>query len=232
MFDINVFNQIMSEFYFIRRWKSLPGNELHIISSGRQPFNELAAIAGSIHPYMTALHLRERSKTARELIEGIDLLLAAGVPADRIIVNDRADVAAAAGIGGVQLAYHSLDIWHVKRLFPQLRVGKSVHSQEEALQAQDAGADYVIYGHIFATPSKPGIPARGIEALRKLTELVRIPVIAIGGVKPGCVVGVMDAGAAGVAVMSGLLEADDPVNEAEAYYLNLQRRSDVHEPTS
>lgn len=215
-----------------RELRVLAGRELHVVSTGRQSFAELAGIAGAIRPYVDAIHLRERTKTARELLEGIGLLLAAGVPADRIVINDRADVAAAAGVRGVQLAYHSLEVSAVKRLFPQLRVGKSVHSAEEALQAEAEGADYVFYGHIYATASKPDLPARGIEALRRLTDLVRIPVIAIGGVKPDNVTEVLRAGAAGIAVMSGLLEAPDPLSEAVAYRNYLHTGRESHEQSN
>ncbi|KIL41311.1 transcriptional regulator [Gordoniibacillus kamchatkensis] len=197
--------------------------ELHVISTGRQPFADLAAAMRDIHRFVSCFHLREKTKTAAELMAAIELLQAAGMPAERIVVNDRADVAAAAGASGVHLAYHSLSVSAVKRLFPQLRVGKSVHSEEEAVQAEAEGADYVMYGHIFPTSSKPGLPARGIEALRLLAARVRIPVVAIGGIKPPDAGAVLNAGAAGVAVMSGILEADDPGRAAAAYYDALYR---------
>lgn len=202
--------------------------ELHIVSTGKQSFKELAGIAAVLRPYVHALHLRERSRTARELMDGIGLLLAAGVPADRIVVNDRADVAAAAGVRGVQLAWHSLDAAMVKGLFPQLRVGKSVHTAEEALQAEAEGADYVIYGHVYATASKPDLPARGTDSLRGVVDRVGVPVIAIGGVKPENVPEILRAGARGVAVMSGILEASDPADAAAAYCHHLQAGGEDH----
>jgi thiazole tautomerase (transcriptional regulator TenI) len=202
----------------IQEAKFLIRKELHVVSTGRQSLADLAAIARDIRPYVTAFHLREKTKTACELMEGIELLQAAGVPPGQIIVNDRADVAAAAGIRGVHLAYHSLSVSAVKKLFPRMCVGKSVHSEAEAVQAEAEGADYVMYGHIFPTSSKPGLPARGTEALRLLAARVRIPVIAIGGVKPSDVTGILGAGAAGAAVMSGVLEADDPISAAASYH--------------
>jgi thiazole tautomerase (transcriptional regulator TenI) len=191
--------------------------ELHIVSTGRQSLAELAGIAGEIHPYVTAFHLREKTKTARELLEGIGLMLAAGVSLGQIRVNDRADVAAAAGVRGVHLAHHSLDIGDVKRLFPGLAVGKSVHSGAEALQAEAEGADYVFYGHIYPTASKPDLPARGIKALGRVSEIVNIPVIAIGGITPPDIAALTQAGASGAAVMSGVLDAEDPLREVQAY---------------
>lgn len=210
----------------------MTGRELHVVSTGRQPLDELARIAGLIHPYVDAFHLRERAKTARELLEGIGMLLAAGVPANRIVVNDRADVAAAAGVRGAQLGHHSLDASDVKKWFPQLRIGRSVHSLHEAVAAEEEGADYVIFGHVYATASKPGSPARGPGELRLLASSVRIPVIAIGGVMPANVADTLEAGAAGVAVMSGILEAADPVSAAAAYYQCLHNGRENHGPSS
>jgi thiazole tautomerase (transcriptional regulator TenI) len=202
----------------------MAGKELHIISTGDQPLAELVRIAAATHRFAAAFHLREKAKTARELAEGVELLLDADVPPERIVVNDRADVAAAAGVRGAHLAWHSLDVRAVKRLFPQLRIGKSVHSEAEALQAEAEGADYVLFGHIFATASKIGLPARGLEALRLLAARVKVPVIAIGGVTPERVPAVLQAGAAGVAVMSGIMKASDPVRAAQAYYEVLHNR--------
>lgn len=211
----------------------MAGMELHVVSTGRQPFGEMARVAGLIHPYVDAFHLREREKTARELLEGIAMLLAAGVPVDRIVVNDRADVAAAANVRGVQLAHHSLEVSDVKKWFPQLRIGRSVQSLKEAVEAEEQGADYVIFGHVHETASKPGVPARGLEQLRLLASRVRIPVIAIGGVKPANVAETLEAGAAGIAVMSGILGAADPIQEAAAYHRCLRRgREQNHGPTN
>ncbi|MEK1830709.1 thiamine phosphate synthase [Priestia megaterium] len=72
----------------------------------------------------------------------------------KIIVNDRVDVAHALKAKGVQLAYHSLDVSVVIDAFPSLIVGKSVHSVEEALEAEKDGAHYILYGHIYSTHSK------------------------------------------------------------------------------
>ncbi len=123
----------------------------------------------------------------------------AGVDPRRIIVNDRADVAAAMYVYGVHLAYHSLDVAQAKAVFPGLAAGKSVHSADEAVLAEEEGADYLIFGHVFPTASKPGMAARGVEALREVIAKVKVPVIAIGGLTPLNAAEVLDAGAAGIA---------------------------------
>ncbi|MED4271331.1 thiazole tautomerase TenI [Geobacillus stearothermophilus] len=187
---------------------------LHFISTGRQTADEFAAICARIHPYADAIHIREKEKTAREVAEFVAALLYAGVPPQKIIVNDRVDVAAVYGVKGVQLAYHSLPVRAVRRSFPDLTVGCSVHSLTEAKQAEEDGAHFCLYGHMFPTASKPGLPPRSIDSLREMAASVCIPVIAIGGIHAGNACRVMEAGAAGVAVLSAVFLAPDPVVEA------------------
>lgn len=90
------------------------------------------------------------------------------------------------------------------------QVGVSVHSREEAVYAEKAGADYLIAGHIFLTDCKKGVPARGLDFLREVCEAVGIPVFAIGGMNLEHGRAAMGAGAAGVCMMSELMESDTP----------------------
>lgn len=191
--------------------------ELHLISNGKLPLAEFADVAAHVWPWVTAIHLRERMKTAQELLDGIDLLRQAGVPPERLYVNDRADVAAAAGIRGVHLAYHSLEPGQVKAILPLIRIGKSVHSIAEARHAEANGADYVMFGHVFATKSKAGLAGRGLAELAEVVRAVSIPVIAIGGITPENAESVLESGAKGIAVMSGILGAANPARAAEDY---------------
>ncbi|MEW9669290.1 thiazole tautomerase TenI [Ammoniphilus sp. 3BR4] len=191
--------------------------ELHLISNGKQALEQFADVASLVHPIVQAVHLREKARTARELWDGIQHLALRGVPLNKIYLNDRADVAWSAGAKGVQLAYHSLPPAAVKKAFPQLRVGRSVHSLSEAREMEQQGADYVIFGHVFPSGSKPGLEARGVEALAEVAGQIRIPVIAIGGIHPENVKDVINAGAAGIAVMSGILDAGDPLAAAQHY---------------
>ncbi|MCP8968131.1 thiamine phosphate synthase [Ectobacillus ponti] len=191
------------------------GRGFHLVSNGRMSFEEMAAAAKEAD----FLHLREPGKSARELSEGIELLLKQGVLPEKIIVNDRVDVAMAKGVHGVQLGYRSLSVAEVKRVWPNVRTGCSVHSLGEAEAAAACGADWLIYGHIFSTNSKAGVPPRGLAELALIGERVPVPVpvIAIGGMTPGRIAEVMEAGAAGIAVMSGIWEAADPAAEVRKY---------------
>jgi len=195
----------------------LAKKEFHVISTGRQHGSELVEIVASIHPYVDFIHLREKTKTARELAGIISTLLEKGVPLEKLVVNDRVDVAAAFKAKGVQLAYHSLNAKVVRECFPNLRIGCSVHSLEEATKADGEGADYCLYGHVFETECKDGILPRGLNELERIVQHVRVPVIAIGGIKPDNVEQVLQTKAAGIAVMSGVFLAANPVAEVQAY---------------
>ncbi|WP_256236994.1 thiazole tautomerase TenI [Bacillus sp. EB600] len=191
--------------------------ELHVVSNGKMSMEQLADILADIHPFVTAIHLREKQKSARELYQAIQLLSKRNIPLSKIIINDRVDVALVTGVAGVQLAYHSLETTTVKKCFPQLTVGYSIHSLEEGQQSEQDRAEYVIYGHIFPSKSKPGLTPRGLDELKRITSLLDIPVIAIGGITPKNTFQTMQAGASGIAVMSGILEALDPLSAVKAY---------------
>lgn len=95
--------------------------------------------------------------------------------------------------------------------------GESIHSVDAVRRAEDAGADYVVAGTIFNSPSHPGVPPAGLGFLAEVCRAVSIPVIAIGGITPEKARGCIDAGAAGVAVLSTIMRAVDP-REAAAEY--------------
>jgi thiamine-phosphate pyrophosphorylase len=120
----------------------------------------------------------------------------------RVLVNDRADVARAAGCDGVHLTTSSLGAVAVRRAFgEEFLIGVSTHTLQEARAARDGGADFAVFGPVFDTPSKRayGRPV-GVEALAKAAlELSPFPLVALGGVGEAQVKDVCEAGAAGVA---------------------------------
>ncbi|AST90439.1 thiamine phosphate synthase [Sutcliffiella cohnii] len=191
--------------------------KLHVITDGKKTNEELTNILRSIHPYVDRIHIREKEKTARELAQLLEQILKSGVPANKLIVNDRVDVAQAFSVRGVQLAFHSLDVQLVKQSFPRLEIGCSVHSIEEAAYAEKNGADFLLYGHIFTTSSKLGQQPRGIDNLKEMTEKSSVPIIGIGGITPKNLKQVASTGASGVAVMSGIMESKNPVLMAKRF---------------
>jgi thiamine-phosphate pyrophosphorylase len=125
------------------------------------------------------------------------------------VVNDRLDVAMAAGADGVHLGQDDLSVAVARRLWPGRIVGQSTHSVEQAMQAEREGADYIGVGPVHATPTKPGRPAVGLEYVRAASARVRIPWFAIGGIDAGNVAAVIAAGARGVAVVRAVCDAHD-----------------------
>jgi thiazole tautomerase (transcriptional regulator TenI) len=197
---------------------------LHVVTSGSQPLETVlrmaeAAWAGG----MDMLQLREKRLTARECMDWVEAL-ANVMPRERILVNDRVDVAAASRCGGAHLAYHSLTPAEAKRVLDQVQVaGRSVHSWEEAKTAVIQGADYLYFGHVFASPSKPGLAPRGTGMLGSLVERIAVPIIAIGGITPENVAEVLDSGCAGIAVLSGITGQDDPGRATVRYREAIKR---------
>jgi thiamine-phosphate pyrophosphorylase len=119
----------------------------------------------------------------------------------RVLVNDRLDVALAAQAHGVHLGTHSMPVDIVRRLAPrEFVVGVSCHSLEEALAAESAGADYILLGPIFATPSKLRYgPPLGLAKLREVTLRISVPVLALGGITIDRIAACRENGAAGIA---------------------------------
>ena len=152
-----------------------------------------------------ALHLRSSRASGRKLHEmAVTLATYQQGTGCWLIVNDRIDIAAAVRARGVQLASHSLAIAEARLVSPELPLGASVHSIEEAVEAEAAGASWCVAGTVFETPSHSGrVPAR-VEFIAQVVGAVRIPVIAIGGVRPEDVASLRQAGAYGVATIRGV----------------------------
>jgi thiamine-phosphate pyrophosphorylase len=149
----------------------------------------------------TIVQLRNPAATVRELErEASELVAGSSVP---VVVSARVDVALATRAAGVNLPEPDLTIADARRLLGGDRlVGRSVHSVGAALEAEEEGADYVIFGPVFATASHPGRAAAGLGALAGVAAAVRIPVLAIGGVDPERAAECLRKGAAGYAAIS------------------------------
>jgi thiamine-phosphate pyrophosphorylase len=157
------------------------------------------------------IQLRERG------LEDVDLVAmaaqirreTAGTPA-RLVINDRIDVALAAGADGVHLPARAVSGTRVRAIVPSgFLVGRSVHSTEEAVGAAAEGCDYVVFGTVFESAGKPaGHAVAGIEALSRVCAAVSMPVLAIGGITVDRVAEVVRAGAVGVAGI-GLFATED-----------------------
>jgi thiamine-phosphate pyrophosphorylase len=127
------------------------------------------------------------------------------------IVNDRLDLALAAGADGVHLGRDDLPVREARRITPPgFIIGASVGTLEEAVSAVSEGADYIALSPTFDTASKDDAgPGKGLDTLRVIRLAVDVPVIAIGGIGPGNVADVLDTGADGVAVISAVVGEQD-----------------------
>ena len=161
---------------------------------------------------LLTVQLRERDLSVREL-----MALAREVQAitascgSQLLINDRIDIALALEGVGVHLRSNSLPLPVARKMLgPQRLLGMSVHAVEEAVRAEAAGADYIVLGPIYETPSKQMFgPPLGIHTLEKACTLVRIPIIGIGGVTAARAREMRHAGAFGAAVITAILGADD-----------------------
>ncbi|BCB03822.1 thiamine phosphate synthase [Bacillus sp. KH172YL63] len=203
-----------------------PKGHLHAISSGTQSMEEVIDIVKVIHPYADVIHLREKSWTDHDWVTAIDQLRDASVPIEKICINHRVDIAALKDVKRVQLGYQSVPVGMVKDRFPHLKVGASVHNLQEAEEAFRQGADYLLYGNIYPTSSKPGKPGAGISKLEEMAHAFPVPTIALGGVTTERVREIVSVGAHGIAVLSGIFLSQDPEESARKYQEALQREVD------
>jgi len=190
---------------------------------------ELAAVVGEcLAAGLLAVQVREKDLGAADLAFLCRRLLAATRDAGAmLVVNDRVDVALAVGADGVQRTHTSLAVDDIRAVAGRrLRIGVSVHSLEDAVDAELKGADWVTYGPVYETPSKrPYGAPQGLERLATVARGLRIPVVAIGGITPERVKEVRQAGARGVAVISAILAADSPADATRRFQEALARNA-------
>jgi len=159
-----------------------------------------------------AIQLRERDLSARELATlAREVQAVTASRRSQLLINDRIDVALALEGVGVHLRSNSLPVSVARQMLGTQRLlGISVHSVEEAVQGESQGADYIVLGPIYETPSKQLFgPPLGVHTVEKACRLVRIPIIGIGGVTAARAREMRRAGAFGAAVMTAILGATD-----------------------
>jgi len=190
--------------------------KLHAISTGRQSLDKWMNISLNIHNYVDYLHIRERNWSQEKKKIAIQTLLKEGVPENKLILNNEPDLTEKFQLKGVHFP-ENIDIENYKKRYWQL--GISIHDYNQAVLKERQGADYLFFGNVFETSSKPGLPGKGLRSLEQVIEAVHSPVIAIGGITPDRAADCISSGAAGVAVLSGIYEAEDPIQNAKAYCL-------------
>lgn len=159
--------------------------------------------------------VRAKALTTRSLVALSRVVVDAVRPYDaRVVVNDRLDVALAAGADGVHLGADDLAVADARRLAPDLMVGATCRTRAGAAEAAAAGADYAGFGPVLATASKAGLPAPlGVDAVEGAAGV--LPLVAIGGLTAAAAADARAAGAHGVAVIGAIWRHPDPLAAAK-----------------
>ncbi|MFC0218284.1 thiamine-phosphate pyrophosphorylase [Pseudochelatococcus lubricantis] len=202
--------------------RRLPAPSVLIVTDRRQ----LAGGAGGLGPLADTafaggcrwISLREKDLDADAQVElARDLKRRAAAVGGRVTVHGAAEIALRAGVDGVHLPEAANAAAARAVLGEDALIGQSVHTPEQARDADPAHLDYIIAGPAFATASKPGYgPWLGATGLAVIVQAARVPVIAIGGIDANSAPVCLAAGAAGVAVMGGVMRAADPAAEVRA----------------
>ncbi|MCR1784202.1 thiamine phosphate synthase [Nocardioides carbamazepini] len=177
--------------------------------------DDLSLLPALVDAGIDGFQVRDKALPTGALVALTRTVLAAVRPAGvTVVVNDRLDVALAAGADGVHLGAADLAVADARRLAPGLVVGATCRTRAEVAAAASDGADYAGFGPVFATDSKPGLPAPlGVAAMTDATGL--LPLLAIGGITAGTAGEVREAGAHGVAVIGAIWRHPDPVVAAK-----------------
>ncbi|HEX9083736.1 MAG TPA: thiamine phosphate synthase [Gemmatimonadaceae bacterium] len=171
-------------------------------------------VAAAVRGGATSVQVRLKSATSREVVEITRAIMSkVSVP---VIVNDRADIALAAGAAGVHVGEADLPVAAIRRFVPaDFIVGASLGSDAEVANAKDA--DYVGIGPVYGSDSKNDAgSAIGVEGFKRLAALVAHPALAVGGITADRALQITVAGAAGVAVINAIFKADDPETATRA----------------
>ena len=180
------------------------------VPASELPDRVAAALAG-LPPAVAAVQLRAKDMGGKDMLALARALRGVARAAGQwLMVNDRLDVAVAAGADGVHLPSRGVPVADARRLLgPGAIIGASCHSVAEVRRARDGGADFATFGPVFDSPSKRAWgPPVGLDALREAARL-GLPLVALGGVDPSNAASTVAAGAAGVAAIRAWLGAAD-----------------------
>lgn len=177
--------------------------------------DDLSLLPALAQAGVDGFQVRAKALTTRALVDLTRVVIDAARPhGARVIVNDRLDVAWVAGADGVHLGADDLSVADARQHAPQLLIGATCRSREDVVRAAREGADHVGFGPVFASGSKPDLPAPlGLAALDAAAGV--LPLLAIGGIGPVEARAARVAGAHGVAVIGSIWRQPDPVNAAK-----------------
>ncbi|MBD7968186.1 DUF561 domain-containing protein [Paenibacillus gallinarum] len=212
--------------------------EFHVISSPQMNQDLEPSRFAEIWPYITSLHLRKKESAYEEMEKIIHRLLELKIPMNKLTLNRHKELALAYKTGALHVGVQEISLALKTTLYKKedgaavsterpIRLGVSVHSLEEAKIAEQEGVDYIFHGHMYPSHSKPGMPPKTLSSLQEICEVINLPVIAIGGITPSRVEELMWAGASGIAVISGVLHSEDPLEAVHRYRKELDKYGDI-----
>ncbi|MCD6558497.1 MAG: thiamine phosphate synthase [Palaeococcus sp.] len=183
--------------------------KLYVITDRRLK-DEILTARESLEGGATAIQMRIKNASTREMIKvGKELRKLTKEYGALFFVDDRVDVALAVNADGVQVGPDDMPVTLVKEIAPNLIIGASVYSLNEATRAEKDGADYLGAGAVFPTSTKKDARYLGLEGLKEILKTVKIPVVAIGGINHENVEDVLKLGVDGIAVISSIVGAPD-----------------------
>jgi thiamine-phosphate pyrophosphorylase len=180
------------------------------------------------------IQLRHKMSSAQEFytdaLQVKEITERFGVP---LIINDRVDIALAVKAGGVHLGQDDLPFEYARQLIgDEMLLGASVHNLREFETALAGKPDYLGVGTIFSSQTKTELAAQGMQLIRELRKLTTLPLVAIGGMTVENFAPVIEAGADGVAVIAGLLAADDVCERAKQFVAKVNRLKKISQAQS
>ncbi len=172
------------------------------------------------HPFPCIVQIREKQLNTKELLRVALQIKALALSKETIIIiNERLDVALAASLDGIHLPESGCTPAILRPLAPKMLFGCSVHSLEALRNAEESGADYLLFGPVFETPSKRAYgPPQGLQLLGRISHSTSLPVFALGGITPENAAYCMAEGAYGIAALSIFQETTRLVDTIERFY--------------
>ncbi|MEM4482146.1 MAG: thiamine phosphate synthase [Desulfurococcaceae archaeon] len=198
--------------------------KLIVITDKKLRPNVIKSVEDALEGGATSIQLRLKDSPTREMHElGRVVRRLTAEYGALYFVDDRLDVALSTNADGVQLGPEDMPVDVAREIAPNLLIGASVYSLEEAVEAERRGANFLGAGSVFPTSSKGGVKVIGIEGLKRIVQSVSIPVVAIGGISIENAHQVLETGVAGIAVISAVMGAPD-VKEATRALISIINR--------
>lgn len=212
-----IMENILSKRHSNIKQMSLQDKNIYLITS-HDNFNSddefLDKIASILNAGVKIVQYREKNKPASEIIKiGKSIRQLCSIYNALFIVNDRVDIAKILDADGVHLGQDDITISDAKKILGDDKIiGISTHKPDDAIKAQNEGADYIGVGPVFKTPTKPNTTPVGIEYVKWVKENINIPFFAIGSINEDNFSEVVSAGATKIAVIRALMNNDNPKN--------------------